>query len=281
MNAVNAVLRAIVAAVLAPLAALPAWVGLVLIAALLGVAAAAAFRYVSNQTALRRVADQMRANLLALWLFRHDVRASLQAQGGLLAASLKRLLWSLVPLAVLAPPFVLILAHMAMWYEFRPFRAGETALVEMRLTPEGWTKSDNGSAVELKPLAGDLVEARVRGNADRSITWRVRVQEPSPQSVLGWSLPGGVMIEKRFATAADDGRLTFAPPLRPGGNFWDRVLYPGEPAFDAASMVQSISINQPRRSTPIFGFDIPWWLTFFVVSILAALAAKPFLKVQF
>ena len=35
-------------------------------------------------------------------------------------------------------PFVLLLAQLAMWYEFKPLVPGKAALVEVALTPEAW-----------------------------------------------------------------------------------------------------------------------------------------------
>ena len=76
-------------------------------------------------------------------------------------------------------------------------------------------------------------------------------------------------------------RLTQVSLRRPGTDFWDRLLRPGEPGFSADWPVEAVDVLYPRRSTPFFGFDIPWWGTFFIVSIAAALLMKPFVKVQF
>ena len=56
---------------------------------------------------------------------------------------------------------------------------------------------------------------------------------------------------------------------------------PGEPGFAGDAPVRSVDIRYPDRSTPIFGFNMPWWGTFFIVSMLAAVIVRPFLKVQF
>ncbi|GMU83637.1 MAG: hypothetical protein AMXMBFR47_35070 [Planctomycetota bacterium] len=281
MNALNAIIASVVAAVLAPFSALPAWVGLCLVAAVSGVLAAVAFRYTSNQNALRRVADRVRASLLAMRLFSDDPRNTLRAQGSLLAASGMRLLLSLPPLLVLIVPFTLLLAHLAMYYEFRPLPRSlsplnEAALLEVQLHPDAW---DRLSGIQPVCPDGVTLNARVREPAAHRIVWRITADRPVRGTV---QFPvDGMTVEKALVIDDKSADLKFASPRRAGPGFWDRLLYPGEPAFAADSPIQSISISYPPRETPIFGLTVPWWLTFFIVSILAALAVKPFVGVQF
>jgi hypothetical protein len=282
MNAVNAVLSTLTSLVLAPFAALPSQVALFVISIVAGVLAAIAFRYTSNQRALKRVADQVRANLLAMRLFKDDLRSVFRAQLALLKASGLRLWYSLPPLVVLIIPFVLLLAQLATWYEFRPAMPGESLLVEATLLPAAW----DGPALELIVPDVITVESTVRNQHDHTVTWRIRpLADACGQSPLTLHFARGDqnVAEKQLAVS-DTGarnRLVFVSPLRPGPSFWDRLLYPGEPAFGKDSPVQAISISYGVRTNTLFGLTIPWWLTFFVVSILAALALKPVIKVQF
>ena len=68
---------------------------------------------------------------------------------------------------------------------------------------------------------------------------------------------------------------------RPGPGWVDRLAHPGEPAFASDDPVRGMVIHHARRSTPLFGLDIPWWLTFVLVSILTALLLRPVVKVTF
>lgn len=281
VNFLNAVLSKLVAVGLTPFASYPA-IGLFLTGLLAGVVAAVVFRFTSSQSALRRVSDQTRANLLAMRLFSDDPRNTLRAQFGLLAASGKRLLLSLPPMVVMAPLFLVLLAHMAMWYEFRPFKpaanaVNEAALVEARFSEGGWKLAEGA---ELKLPAGATVSACVRSPRERSITWRLGLTDQEIRGDARLLLADGREVPKALIVTAEE-TLRFASPRRPSNGLGDRLLYPGEPAFASDSPVQSISIAYPRRVTPILGKDIPWWLTFLVASILGALLAKPLVGVQF
>ncbi len=282
MNTLNAVLSKLTYLVLAPFATLPAQVALIVISVVAGILAAIAFRYVSNQAALKRVADQVRANMLAMRLFKDDLRSIFRAQLGLFKASGLRLWYSLPPMVVLIIPFVLLLAQLAMWYEFRPAAPGEATLVEVQLTPEAWADPS------LSLVAPDVIadEQAVRNSHDHTVTWRLRPRAAAvgrDPLLLQFVLGGQTVAEKQFAVSDTGGtnQLVFVSPLRADTNFWDRLLYPGEPAFGPDSPIQRIAIRYESRTNTLFGLAIPWWLTFFIVSILAALALKPVIKVQF
>lgn len=281
MNAFNALLAKAVALVLEPLSAVPL-AGLLVFGLLSGALAAVVFRYTSSQRAIKRVADQTRASLLAMRLFSDDPRNTLKAQGALLWFSLKRLILSLPPMLVMAPLFLVLLSHLAMWYEFRPLTPlasthCEFALLEARFSESGWTGAENAKLVVPDGLS---TTARVRDAKSRKITWRLSPIRPTGSGLIRLELAEAGTFEKQIVVEKA-GDLRFVSPLRPSGGSLERLFYPGEDALDAGSPVQSMEITYERRSTPIFGLDVPWWLTFFVVSIVGALLAKPFVGVQF
>ena len=268
MNAINAAIHTLVAWALAPFASCPPWVALVVLGAISGVLAAIVFRYTSSQTAIKRVGDQTRTALLAMRLFSDDPRNTLRAQGALLIASAKRLALSLPPMLVMIIPFIVLLTHMAMWYEFAPLRPSATPLNETAILQATFSAAAWQAGRDITPTLPDGValSGRVRDDVTHTVTWRMNPQRALGPVKITLQLPDAPPIVKDIVVA--DGRqLAFASPRRPGPSFLDRLLYPGEPAFGADSPVQSITIQYPHRTTPIFGLNVPWWLTFFVASI--------------
>ena len=71
-------------ALLAPVGLLPGWLSATLLSLVLGVLMLLVFKYTSNQRAIRRVRRDIRANLLAVKLFRDSVAVGLKAQGRVL-----------------------------------------------------------------------------------------------------------------------------------------------------------------------------------------------------
>ena len=67
--------------VLAPLGTLPGWLSATIVAAVTGVLLLVAFKYTSNQRAIKRVRDDIDANLLALKLFKDSTAVTLRSPG--------------------------------------------------------------------------------------------------------------------------------------------------------------------------------------------------------
>src|SRR5262245_10698520 len=118
---------------LAPIAWLPGWLSATLIATATGILMLIAFKYTSNQAAIRRVRNQIKANLLALSLFKDDVRVAFAVQFGLLRSAGTLLALSLVPMLVMLAPMCLLLGQLALWFQARPLSVGEDAVVTVHV----------------------------------------------------------------------------------------------------------------------------------------------------
>lgn len=277
MNLLNAALTALADGLLTPLGSGPTWLPLVLVAAASGVLMAVVFRYTSPQKALRRDAELMQAQLLAMKLFKDDVGTLLLSFGRLLGYVALRLWHSLPPVLVMLVPFVLLLVQLARWYEYAPLVPGGQAVVELQVSPGDWTQWQRAT---LEPNEVMAIETpAMRDPAEHAIYWRVRAQQPG-SATLRWSL-GDQSVEKRLTVAERANELAAVDMRRPGSGWLDRLLHPGEPGFRYDSPVRGIDVRCSGRTTPVFGLDVPWWLTFFIVSMLAAVLMRPVVKVQF
>ena len=96
------------------------------------------FGKTSNQRALRRAADNIRAQLFAVKLFKEDLFVTFQCQMTLLRSTGTRLLHSVPPMLVMIVPLLFVLTQLAMRYEFRPLVEGEQAVVAMHIKPDAW-----------------------------------------------------------------------------------------------------------------------------------------------
>ncbi len=277
MNWINGILTEISNLVLRPFASWPAQITLVIVSVLAGIAMTIVFRHTSNQRALRAVANRIRAQLMCMRLFKDDLRVALSCQGSLLKSIGLRLCYALPPMAVLLIPFVLILSQLALRYESRPLVPGDSVVAALHLSEAAWSANRN-TAIQV-PLGIQVETPALRDEAEHTVYWRLRVDEPS-EGLLRWHV-GPVVAEKTIVSTADPGHLLTLSVHRPGPGIWDRLLRPGEPGFDADGPVEAIDLYYPRRSTPFFGVDIPWWATFLIASMIAALCVRPFLKVQF
>jgi hypothetical protein len=269
LNEAAGVLAAIV---LAPIAWMPGWLSATLIAAVTGVLMLIVFKHTSNQAAIKRARNQIKANLLSLSLFKDSALVGLRAQGRILLGAGKLILLSIVPMLVMLVPMSLLLGQLALWYQARPLRAGEEAVVTVELA-----ESAGGALgeVKLSPSAGVAgVVGPVRVPAKSMVCWDIRAGAPGLHD-LSFEI-GGQSFHKELRVG--DG---FVPTSlkRPPRVWSEMLLHPRERPFPADSPVQSIDIVYPERASLTAGTD-SWLVYWFIVSLVAAFAARPLLKVQ-
>jgi hypothetical protein len=277
MNWINALMTKISDLVLAPFGSWSPLAVLILLSVVFGVLMTVVFRYTSNQGALRTVAKRTKAQLMCLRIFKDDLGVAIRCQGAVIKAIGLRLWYSVPPMLVLIVPFVFILTQLALRYENRPLAPGESVIATLHLSSEGW--NDRDTALLQAPRGVTVETPALRDEAEQAVYWRLRLDEPTQEPLV---FRVGYYEAVKSLVGTDDGKgLCTVSARRPGGGFWDRLLRPGEPGFAADWPVQGIDLRYPVRSTPIFGIDIPWWLTFIVLCMVAALLARPFLKVQF
>ena len=109
----------------------PFW-SLVAISALAGILLVWIFGKVSNQCAIQKTRSRLSAELIALRLFKDDLRVFFGIQGNVLVWTLKYLRHSFVPMLILLIPAMIIMIQLNLHYGFRPLRVGEQALVKVK-----------------------------------------------------------------------------------------------------------------------------------------------------
>lgn len=257
---------------LAPVAMLPGWLSATAVAAVTGVLLLVVFKYTSNQAAIKRVRNDINANLLTLKLFKDSARVALRAQGRLLLGAGRLFVFALVPMVVMAVPVTLILAQLGLWYENRPLKVGEEAVVTLQLSGASDT---SWPAVELAPTdAVAVAVGPVRVHSQREVCWSVTARKPGSHHLI--FEVGEKAIPKELAIG--DGFMRVST-TRPGWDWESILINPWEKPFRADEPVRSIAIDYPKRSSWTSGTF--WWMIYwFVASMVAALCFRPALKVN-
>jgi len=271
LTGINSTANALCSVLLYAVPAVPGWLSLTFIAAVLGVFLLVLFKYTSNQRAIGRVRDDIKADLLAVKIFKDNISVTLKSQGKVFLCSFKLLFYSLIPLLIMIMPVSLILAQMGAWYQFRPVGLDEAITVKVKLNSsvESWP------AVTLNALPAAITTVGpVRILSKKEIYWKIKPLKEGYQTLL--FQVGSLQFEKRLAVG--DG-LMCVSPKRPGPDFTDVFMYPLEKPFQDDAAIHSISIDYPVRNSKFYGTD--WWmLSFFIASMLSAFICKPFINVR-
>lgn len=258
--------------VLAPIAWLPGWASATLIAVATGVLMLLVFKHTSNQDAIRRTRNGIKANLLALSLFKDNLGVGLRAQCSLLAGAARLLMLSVVPMLVMLLPMCLLLGQLALWYQARPLQVGEEAVVTVRLAENAGDAVSNVQLAESPAITTTVGPVRVP--AKNMVCWNLRANAAGRQE-LSFEVDGR-SFQKELAVGNG-----FMPTSvkRPEWSLSEVLLHPREEPLARDMPVQSIEIAFPTRYSWTSGSD-SWLAYWFVVSMVAAFAARPLLKVN-
>jgi len=262
----------LVEAVLFPFRGLdPGW-GLAALSLVTGLLFLFVFKWTSNQTGIADAKQLVKAHLLELRLYAHDMVLTMRAQKDLFLANLGYIRHSLRPMLVLLIPVLLLLVHLDARYGYRPLAVGETTLLRVRLSPT----APAGAEPKVMLPAGLTVDAPVlRIQAEREFCYRLRA-----------AAAGGHQIQ------VEVGGQTAAKSLQVGGgvvalssevrqpSLLSGFANPAERPLPPDGAVQSLAVDYPAREITVAGIGVHWLLFFFVVSVVPAYLVKGLFGVE-
>lgn len=291
------ILNTLIDLLLLPFRHLPPVVGLVVFSVLLGAFVLLIFKATSNPDRIRQARNRALARILEMWLYRDDPWVALGAFGRVLWDNTRYLGVMVVPMLASMVPVLLLLAQAYDCFAVRPLRPGETTLLVAQLQPEAplETLQQLGLSVGIQGAtdgyctpdkaalaAGTCVHIDsppVRAPSVREIVWRLQANEgPGRRSVLGvTSADGKVLVEKQVC--AGNG-LTRVSQARVAG-VWDWLLHPGERRLPANQPFARVEVLYPAAEYNFFGLRLGWLTSVLILSLLAGLALKKPLRVEF
>ena len=269
---INVLTNKLAGLLFAHIAHLPGWLSNTIISAVAGVLLLIIFKYTSNQAAIGKARDSIKANLLALRLYKDSIPVILKSQVKVFKGALLLLIHAIRPMLVMIVPVSLIFAQLGLWYQFRPLTVGEETVVTMSL------KEDENSPWPTVKLhtkgVADITIPKTKIASKRQILWKIKVLQPGYKEITFHV--DDQQINKQLVVG--NGFMKTAPQ-KPAWNWLDVLLYPAEKPFASDSPVKSISIEYPNRISKTCGAD--WWvLYFFLISGAFFMIFKPVLKVR-
>jgi len=256
-----------------PMTALPAWLSLLVGSVVLGVVLLVLFKYTSNQTAISRVRDRIKARLLGMKLFKDNIPVVLKSQLQVFGSAAMLLLHSIPPMLVMALPFCLVLGQLGVWYQAKPLEIDGQAVVSMQLS--GLKNAPIPPVSLVSTEAINILSGPVRVPSKQQVFWQIQAARPGTHQ-LHFKV-GDIHVQKELSVGSGFMPVSIKRPS--SLSLGDLILYPAEKPFDKASPVRSIEIGYPDRTSPITGSG-NWVITLFIVSMLSAFIVKPFFNVK-
>ncbi len=186
-------------------------------------------------------------------MFQHDLRVSLTACGRILAANLKYLGHFLAPTAVAALPLLLIFVQLESWFDRRPLKVGESAVIVVELARS--QPVANTLAVVSASNAVRVDSLPVRIPVRNEMAWRVVASNAG----IGWidiTIDG--QSERKHVVAG--ANVIRSSVRRDQQSFMSQLLNPSEPPLPTNGPLRRIEVWYPPREICIGYTKIPWFI---------------------
>ncbi len=263
----NAVIGAIVDAMLMPFQTWPPIVGLTVVSLIVAVALLVTFKLTSNQHAIAATRRRMQAGLYELRLFQDDPRLMPRIVVDLFRQQATYLRYALVPLLWAAIPLTLLIAHLQAYYGYEGLHPGQTAVVTVRLRantePQLTLDAPPGLRVETPSVwVPSLREASWRIAADREGDYDLRVILKATTNATNATATKRVRVTSHVVARS---------PVRQADSLWTAWEYPAEAPLPADSPIDAISITYSEATIA----SMPWLIVFLLLTTLFAVVARP------
>jgi hypothetical protein len=255
-----------------------AWLGFTVLSLVTAVVLLLIFKYTSNQVGLKKAKARVWARVLELWLFRSDLRLILGAQKDVIIATLRYMRYSLVPLAFMIVPIVILTLQVDFRYSRTAVPVGGEAILKVKV-PHG-EEAALDDVTLTAPQAIAVKTPALRIPSEREVDWLISPQQAGTY-VLALDVRGA-RFQKRIV--AQPGVEPLFPKVSAAG-FSAVLSNPGEAPLPKGGAVESVEVGYPERPLQVFSrsfrfYHLEWILAFFVLSIVLAFLLKGLFRVE-
>jgi hypothetical protein len=229
------------------------------------------FRYTSDQKAIRRAKDRLKAHLLAVRLFQDQLPVVLSSYGKILRGTGGYLRLAFTPFLVVILPMTFLMIQMDRYLAWMPLQPAQQFLLEAQVnTPETLDQ------MELHLPYGLVSSAPVvHSPKEKLAVWRLEAKKSGDYDVN--IKANGQTATKHIVVSS---ALEQISPIRLRGRLWERMLSSSEPALPDSSSIQSISVDYPERNIQWLGVQWNWIVLFFIVSLVSGFIFKSVFGIQ-
>ena len=229
------------------------------------------FRYTSDQKAIARAKNQLKAHLLAVRLFQDQLQVVMRAYGRILSGTARYLRLAFAPFLIAIIPITFLIVELDRYFGWESLQPGQAFLLEAKMK-----NADELNAVELLlPPQISASAPAVHDAADNSVSWRLVAASDGNYDVHLTS--GGESLSKQVWVSSRLQRLSVE---RLQAAWWKRMFSSTEPALPLNGSIQAISVDYPSREVGVFSWKANWILWFFFISLVAGFIFKSALGIE-
>jgi uncharacterized membrane protein (DUF106 family) len=245
----------------------------ILLSIVVGLGMVLLFGYTSDQKAIARSKDQLKAHLLAVRLYRDQLDVVMGSYGKVLRGTGRYLKLAFKPLLYLIIPITFLIVQLDRSLGMTAISVNSPFLLTVHTTD---VDAMNNLSIDL-PAEIKTDAPPVHIPDENEVVWRLDARQDGEYEVR--IIVNGQSVTKTVRVSSDIARVS---PVRLRDHFWERIFLSGEPALPANGRIQSITVDYPDRNIPlgIAGYEMNWIWLFFILSMIAGFIFKELLGIQ-
>ena len=245
-----------------------------LISAGVGILFLLAFPHVSSQRGIKAVKDRIKHNLLAIRVFQDDLRTVAKATGSMFLWNFGYIALNLLPMVVLAAPFMIVWFQLNALYAYAPLKPGAEQVVVAELSAG---TAPHEVAVEFPEAVGEVQRVDIADPRSPRVLLRLR-----PETAGDFDLTlvhGDETVTKTLAVGETEhrrlARLRTSEPFARFAAAEDPIVMFGEPVLPGDSFVRTVTVDYPPAPLGFLdGGEISVMIWFVVVSLAVGFGLK-------
>jgi hypothetical protein len=267
-----------------PLQKLPPFWGILFLSLLTSLFVLAVYRVVSSPRKIKDTKNQIKANILAIRLYRDFWRVIIVSFFKSLYYTGKYFILNLFPLVLVFPLLFLLFVQMDVRYGMRPFRVNEDIVVKA-----GFNRDIGTLAVELQADPHFQVMMNpVFIKPLREVNWKLRACQNGAGAIAikvnGTTVRKNLLVGEKLRSPEGSRPFRGVTALsnkKMAASGWAHFIYPVEKLLTPAPGLRYISLQYPSRSIDFLGFHANWLVYYLVLTMIIALALKNKFGVEF
>jgi uncharacterized membrane protein (DUF106 family) len=267
----NRALGGVFDVILYPFRTLPPIVGLAVVSLVVSIGLLIGFKVTSDQDALAAAKRRIHACVFEIRLFNDDLRTILAAQWGILRHTFSYFRLSMVPMAWLMVPLILILIQLQFHYGYGGLEPGRSTHVKVTLTEEAAAQARETGDVDAS------LEAPAEVRVETPLLWIPSLGEAAWRIVTDRPGSYDLRVRVRETSFSKSVRVTDdvvrRAPVRPR-TILQQLLNPVEAPLPAGAPIKSITVGYPDADVSLLGWRMHWLLAFFILTLAFALALQ-------
>ncbi len=257
---------------LLPFAKLPPFWGILFLSLVTSLFVLMVYRAISSPSRVKETKNQIKANILAIRLYRDFWQTIVSSFFKSLFYTGKYFVLNLFPLLVVLPLMFLLFVQMDIRYGMRPFRPGESITVKASFTgaigtAEAVIAPNAGYRTAMNPVYVDALH---------EVDWKLQALQKGKADIV--ITVDGVTFRKNLLIG---GGLPALSNKKMAASSLEHFIYPVEKLLAPSTPLRSISIQYPARGISFLGFETHWLVWYLVLTMIIALALKNRFGVEF